>query len=62
MFSHTDILANIENTIRAKIFLFAKAKTTSETINDAPNRKNVIHKSTLGSPKNNMVFILPFSV
>jgi hypothetical protein len=54
--SHTDIFANTEKTIRDKIFLFAKAKTTSETIKDTPNKKAVIHKSTPGSPKNNIIF------
>ena len=38
--------------------VLAKAKKISEMMNDTPNKNSAIHKSTLGSPKNNIVFYL----
>jgi len=56
MLDQRDKFPNTENTIRAKNFLFAKIKTARETVNDTPSKNIVIHKSTLGSPKNNIFF------
>lgn len=53
-----ETFTNTENTIKAKIFLLANAKTISEIIKDTPIKKIVIHKSILGSPKNNIFFQL----
>lgn len=54
--SKKDKFPNIEKTTTAKSFRFAVAKTMREIINDAANRKNVICRSIVELPKNNILF------
>lgn len=57
MLSKMDKLPNIENTIKAEIFLLAKAKTISETINDTQSKNKVIQIYIRALPNKNMILL-----